>query len=142
MAGQHRIVETTIRLGGEDRILRFDFNALAELDALGIDMLGGGVSRLNAMTVRALVYAGLVARQMYEERRNYRGPALTLYEVGGMLSDPEAQRGAVDAVMALIQAGQPDEADVEAAAASAAGEGTTEAGKDDSDYSTSTPSPS
>src|SRR5690606_959602 len=131
-----RAVEATIRLGGEERTIRFDFNTLAELEALGYDLLHGEVAA-GPPVLRALVYAGLAAREMYVEGRQFRGPALTLYEVGALLSDPDTVESVTAAVTALVGAAQPDEEGRQAAE----GGGDRVEGKGPHS-STSTPSPS
>lgn len=66
-----------IVLGGKERTLRFDFNALAELEReTGINALDGSVWTNPSVTItRALLWAGM----LHEE------PELTIREVGSWL---------------------------------------------------------
>ncbi|MFW6202601.1 MAG: hypothetical protein ACOC8B_08480 [Gemmatimonadota bacterium] len=107
--GGARVIERTVRIAGEDRVLRYDFNALAEMEAVGFDLMGGGVTTVTAGFVRAFVWAGLTSRQMYEEGRRYRGPRHALHEVGGMLAHEDTQQDVTAVIMDLIAAGSPDE---------------------------------
>lgn len=139
-----RAFERTVTLGGEDRTLRIDFNAIAELDGVGLDVMNDPDIALNARTIRALTWAALVARQMYVEGRRYRQPEVALHEVGGWLSDPDAQAEVTAAIAELYEQALGDDEEVADAVADATeGEGDAEgeAGKE-SDSATSKPSPS
>ena len=98
-----------LELGGETRTLRFDYNAIAELEGV----LGGGFAsiagmQLGARSIRALVWAGLTSQQMYREGSKYRGPAVALHEVGAWLADADGE--AVQSVIIdLISAGLPED---------------------------------
>ena len=57
MAGTH----ITMELGGQTRQLRFDLNALAELeDKLGVGISEIGTMRASAKTIRAMAWAALL----------------------------------------------------------------------------------
>ena len=103
-------------LGGETRTIRFDYNAIAEMEGV----LGGGFAtlagaELGARTIRALVYAGLVSQQMFIEQNRYRGPAVTLHQVGGWLQDADGEQ-VQEVIIDLIRAGMPEDQGEEAGA--------------------------
>lgn len=91
----------TLKLGGEDRVMRFNMNFWAEFcDQLGIklEQLGeifeGGVS-LSA--IRALIFSGLITF----DRENNKKIEYNLYTVGAWLDemDPKELNGVVEAMM-------------------------------------------
>lgn len=67
----------TLVLGGRERTLRFDLNALATLeDELGVNVLDGTVwQNMNVRTVRAMLWVGLL----------HEDESLTLHEVGSWI---------------------------------------------------------
>ena len=134
MPDSKRVIGATLRLAGEERRIRFDFNAIAEMEQLGFDVLGGGV-RPGAAVTRALIWAGLVSQQMYEEGRNYRGPEFMVHEVGQMLTEADDEEVA-DVLRKVMSNALPDPEEVEE---TAAGE---EEGKAPGGSTSSKPSPS
>lgn len=96
-------------LGGETRTIRFDYNAIAEMEGV----LGGGFAtlagaELGARTIRALVWAGLVAQQMYAEGNRYRAPKVGLGQVGLWLQDADGDE-VQQVIIDLIMAGLPEQ---------------------------------
>lgn len=87
-----------IEIGGRRRTLRYDLNALAEIErvlGIGIDQIGQISGQ--ARTIRALVWAGL----LHEE------PSLTEAEVGSWIYGPVLAQ-AIEAVnLALTEAFGP-----------------------------------
>jgi hypothetical protein len=74
----HHISKTNIHLGGKDRSLCFDFNAICEVSKLtGLNLLEASVSTVEANNLRALLYASL----LHDEPTS-----LTLNEVGSWIT--------------------------------------------------------
>ena len=66
----------SITLGGKKRNIRFDLNALAEIeDAIGVPMSKMGEIELGVKTVRTMLWAGLI----------HENPELTEREVGSFV---------------------------------------------------------
>lgn len=91
----------TAKLGGKDRVMRFNMNFWAEFcDTLKIkleeigEIFDGGIS-LSA--IRALIYSGLVTF----DRENNKAIDYNIYTVGSWLDDMEADQltGIVNAMM-------------------------------------------
>jgi hypothetical protein len=70
---KHHVPSKTLNIGGKDRTLTFDFNAICEVESLtGINLLQASVGTVEAGNLRALLYASLLRDE----------PTLTLNEVG------------------------------------------------------------
>ena len=91
----------TAKLGGKDRVMRFNMNFWAEFcDAINIkleqigEVFDGGVS-LSA--IRALIYSGLITF----DRENNKEIDYNIYTVGSWLDEMEAEEltGIVNAMM-------------------------------------------
>lgn len=85
-------------LGGEARALLLDFNALAELEERGINLLGGFErNHLTAKNIRAIVWAAC----LHEE------PNLTEKEVGSWLT-PDRLEEVANKLVALFGVTLPE----------------------------------
>jgi len=73
---EHHIPKTPIRIGGKDRHLTFDFNAICSVSQqTGINLLQASVSNVEPQNLRALLLASLL----------HEDPTLTLEQVGAWI---------------------------------------------------------
>lgn len=87
-----------VPLGGEERRLLLDFNALAELEERGVNLLGGFArADLSAKNMRAIVWAACLRDQ----------PDLTEKEVGAWLT-PDRIEEVTGALLKLFGVTMPE----------------------------------
>jgi len=90
--------EVAIEIGGKRRTLRFDLNALAEIEQAlglrGLDATLAALSNLGYREARAALWAGL----------KHECPALTLEEVGSWDLLSNKMRGLRDAIDKITEA--------------------------------------
>jgi hypothetical protein len=94
------IPKHTLHIGGKDRTLTFDFNAICTVEEkTGLNLLQASVSTVEAKNLRALLYASLLRDE----------PALTINEVGSWIDmkNLAAVRAAIlDAWFASVDDGE------------------------------------
>ena len=74
-----------IKIGGKERPVRYNFNAIEELQEMGFDILNGAADLIKSLKfVRAVAYIGL---KYGEDETGEKVPELSLKQVGAMLKN-------------------------------------------------------
>lgn len=121
---------TKIMLGGEERVLKYDMNAYAELENKygSVDAALSSLDKGRITDVRQLLWAGLIHDQAVidEDTGDVLKYTLTPHTVGGWISDISMLKDVVGKVADAITNGMPEMTEEEVAQAKAEREANTE----------------
>ena len=91
-----------VNFGGKDRPVKYNFNAIEELQDMGFDILNGAEKLLKSLKfIRAVAYIGL---KYGEDETGQKEPELNVKQVGAILKNSHLEK-----FLAILNKGDKDD---------------------------------